>query len=249
MINKICKYVYEIFNVIINLIYPRRCPVCDNVLSKQGILCCEECRGKLKYIHEPYCKKCGKPVEDDAIEYCFDCSKKEKAFINGRAVFLYDDNMRESIVRFKYKGKREYGNFYGQEIVNVLGKYIMDLKIDAIVPVPIHRERFNNRGYNQANVIAKYIGKELGIQVISDGLIRKINTVAQKELDNKERNKNLQNAFEINHNDKLWYNINKVLIVDDIYTTGATIDGCAKALLNYSKFDIYFVTLSIGQGK
>ena len=74
------SWLKKIVEEMINLIYPRRCPICDNVLQSQGILCCEECREKIKYIKEPFCKKCGKPVEDDNIEYCFDCSKKEKHF-------------------------------------------------------------------------------------------------------------------------------------------------------------------------
>lgn len=249
VLEKIYKFTCDMCKEIINMIYPRRCPVCDNILSEQGVLCCQNCRKELKYIHEPFCKKCGKPIEKDAIEYCFDCSKKEKNFVRGRAVFIYDDKMRESIVRFKYKGKREYGQFYGQEIVNVLGKYISELKVDAIIPVPIHKERYNNRGYNQADIIARYVGDKLGIQVISDGLKRKVNTVAQKELDNKERNKNLYNAFESNIKQSVLDNIKKVLIIDDIYTTGATIDACAKALCNNKNIEVYFVTLTIGRGK
>ena len=84
---------------------------------------------------------------------------------------------------------------------------------------------------------------------MSDALIRTVNTVAQKELDNKQRNKNLFNAFEVNIQDSDLENINKVLIIDDIYTTGATIDSCAKALVDNKKIEVYFVTLSIGQGK
>ena len=243
------SWLKKIIGEMINLIYPRRCPICDNVLQSQGILCCEECKGKLKYVKEPFCKKCGKPVEDEEIEYCFDCSKKEKHFNSGRAVFIYDECMKNSIAGFKYKGKREYGEFYGNEIVNKLGDYINSLGVDAIIPVPIHKERYRTRGYNQADVIAKFVGHKLDIPVMSDALIRTVNTVAQKELDNKQRNKNLFNAFEANIQDSGLENINKVLIIDDIYTTGATIDSCAKALIDKKKMEVYFVTLSIGQGK
>ena len=243
------SWLKKIIGEMINLIYPRRCPICDNVLQSQGILCCEECKGKLKYVKEPFCKKCGKPVEDEEIEYCFDCSKKEKHFISGRAVFVYDGCMKNSIAGFKYKGKREYGEFYGNEIVNKLGDYINSLGVDAIIPVPIHKERYRIRGYNQADIIAKFVGKKLDIPVMSDALIRTVNTVAQKELDNKQRNKNLFNAFEVNIQDSDLENINKVLIIDDIYTTGATIDSCAKALIDKKNIEVYFVTLSIGQGK
>lgn len=247
--NMIFGWLKVIIEELINLIYPRRCPICDNVLQSQGILCCEECKGKLKYVKEPFCMKCGKPVENDNVEYCFDCSKKEKHFKSGRAVFIYDKCMKNSIAGFKYKGKREYGEFYGNEIVKYLGDYINSLDVDVIIPVPIHKERYKTRGYNQADVIAKYVGKKLNIPVISNALIRKVNTVAQKKLDNKQRNKNLANAFEVNLKDSELENINKVLIIDDIYTTGATIDSCAKSLIGKKKIEVYFVTLSIGQGK
>ncbi len=252
-INKCKGYLCKIINEIINLIYPVRCPVCDDIITRRGSLCHEECYEKLVKIKEPLCKKCGKMMEDESIEYCFDCTNKKKEFIEGRAVFLYDELMKNSISAFKYKSKKEYGTFYANEIVNYLGDFIKSKNIDAIIPVPVHKDKLKIRGYNQAYIIAKIVGKKLSIKVLSKALIRTTNTAPQKELNNVQRFKNLNNAFDVNRQffDSLECveKLNNILIIDDIYTTGATINNCAKALKKYKNINVYFVAVSIGHGK
>lgn len=237
----------------INLIYPRRCPVCDEVIHRQGYCICYECKDRLVKVREPICKKCGKMLEDDTIEYCFDCQRKPKNYIEGRAVYVYDSLMKESIARFKYKGKKEYAEFYSNAIVENLGDYIKKRNIELIIPVPIHRDKLKVRGFNQADVIARNIGEKLGIKVESNALVRIINTKPQKELNNIERSMNLSNAFKINSSNikykKSIENVNNILIIDDIYTTGATVDSCAKVINKLKYKNIYFVTISIGHGK
>ena len=252
-INKYKGYLYKIIKEIINLIYPVRCPVCDDIIARRGSLCHKECYEKLVRIKEPLCKKCGKMIEDESIEYCFDCTNKKKIFVEGRAVFLYDSLMKNSISAFKYKSKKEYGIFYAKEIIKWLGDYIKDKNIDAIIPVPIYKDKLKTRGYNQADIIAKIIGKELNIKVLSKALIRTTNTAPQKELNNIQRFRNLNNALDINMSflDLLEPSIelNNILIIDDIYTTGATINNCAKVLKKYKNVNVYYVAVSIGQGK
>lgn len=252
-INKYKGYLDKIIKEIFNLIYPVRCPVCDEIISRQGSLCHKECKEKLYYIKEPFCKKCGKIVEDGTIELCFDCTRKRKYFIEGRGVFLYDKIMKESIGAFKYKSKKEYGLFYANEIVQYLGDYIKSLNIDVIIPVPIHKEKLRIRGYNQADIIAKEVGRLMGIPVLSDLLLRNTNTVPQKGLNNIQRFNNLNNAFSVNDNiiksKDSNFLLNNILIIDDIYTTGATINNCTKALKKYEDINVYYVTLSIGEGK
>lgn len=252
-ISKYKGYLDKIIKEVINLIYPVRCPVCDDIVARRGSLCHRECYEKLIHIKEPLCKKCGKMLEDESIEYCFDCSKKKKVFKEGRAVFLYDKLMKNSISSFKYKSKKEYGQFYACEIVDYLGDYIRSKNIDAIIPVPIHKNKLKIRGYNQADIIAREVGKRMGIAVLPKVLIRNFNTAPQKELSNIQRFKNLENAFSINHqffqNIDVDFKLNNILIIDDIYTTGATINSCAKVLKNYCDVQVYYVALSIGQGK
>ena len=153
--------------------------------------------------------------------------------------------MQHSLYRFKYANRREYVAFYGKMACMQYARWISRLGIDAIIPVPLHRKRRRERGYNQAGLIACSLSKKLHIPVDENYIIRVKKTTPMKELNNIERVKNLQNAFQIYYNGIRY---NKVLIVDDIYTTGATIDACAKCLKEYGTDNVYAITLCIGNG-
>lgn len=155
------------------------------------------------------------------------------------------DGIKQSIYRFKYRNKREYADVYAAEIARECGIVINMWEPDVIIPVPIHKERYRQRGYNQAGLIACSLSKKLHIPVDENYIIRVKKTTPMKELNNIERVKNLQNAFQIYYNGIRY---NKVLIVDDIYTTGATIDACAKCLKEYGTDNVYAITLCIGNG-
>ena len=237
----------KIGSVILDIIYPRRCPICDGIIKERSMLCCAECKDLLQLVGQNRCYKCGKPVSED-VEYCFDCSRKKFTYIEGRAVYVYNDLMKDSIARFKYNGRVEYADYYVWSIVENLGNYIRELEVDAIIPVPIHSTKLNKRGYNQAEIIANKLGKAMNILVIPNALVRVVNTSAQKELDNKQREKNLRHAIKLNPRCNIPDDVKKVLIVDDIYTTGSTINACAKQLMYNRCIDVYFVSVSIGKG-
>lgn len=234
------------------IIYPRRCPVCTDIIVPKGEKICKDCINKLVYISEPFCKKCGKPIQSEEKEYCFDCTHKSLHFKYGRALFLYDNIMKDSIAGFKFQGKKEYADFYAEEIVKVLGDYIRYISPEVLVPVPIHRRKKRVRGFNQAELLAKKIGNGLNISVTPNLLIRNKNTIPQKELNDKERLRNLEKAFEINENDLSVITsvsqLGKVMLIDDIYTTGSTIEACTKLLLSYGFKEVYFICLCIGKG-
>ena len=241
------KNISTIFNYIVDFFYPRRCVVCDELLEI-GSTICSECRKKIILIEEPMCKKCGKEVKLDD-ELCFDCKKKEHAFIEGHGLYRYNKHMKESIVRFKYNARGEYAKFYADSIVEYYGDYIRDKKIDVIIPVPIHKNRLQKRGYNQAELIAKNVGKQLGIPVLSKALERVVDTTPQKELDNVKRGLNLMDAIRINNKSHIPDYVNNILLIDDIYTTGTTMDVCSKVLKNSNKnYNIYFISVAIGNG-
>lgn len=124
-------------------------------------------------------------------------------------------------------------------------RWISRLGIDAIIPVPLHRKRRRERGYNQAELFAKEIGKRTGIPVETKLLYRCINTRPQKELNDQERKKNLKKAFTIAQN---IVQLRKVLLVDDIYTTGSTVDAAAECLKVSGIQEVYVLCISIGRG-
>lgn len=249
MKENIRQQLYSICSVIREVLYPRRCPVCGEIVLPKGRKICPECKEKLKIIKEPFCKKCSKPLEIEEQEYCFDCKKSNFSFVRGRALFLYDSLMKESIASFKFRGKKEYADFYTEEICSYLKEDILSMEPDVLIPVPVHVAKKRKRGYNQAGLLADGIGKLLNIPVVHDFLIRNKNTLPQKTLSSKERMKNLEAAFEINKNVlSIIKRCNKILIVDDIYTTGSTIQACTKVILDYGFKEVYFVSLCIGKG-
>lgn len=237
-----------IYNLL-NIIYPRRCPICTDIVIPKGEKICKECIKCLVYIQEPRCKKCSKLIEYKDHEYCGDCDKSKFSFEYGYALWSYNSSIRKSISEYKNKGKKEYADFYVEELVKYYGDRIKKLEIDALVPVPLHKSRQNDRGYNQSEIISKKLGKALNMVHISDLLIRNKKTLRQKDLNDKERIENIQKAFVINEKvlSKI-NNLNRVMLVDDIYTTGSTINECSKVLLNNEIKEVYFITLSIGQG-
>ena len=229
---------------IINLVYPRRCPVCDDVVPMGQRLICEECRRKIEYIKEPRCRKCGKQMQDENAVFCMDCEKRKHYYECGFALYDYQ-SMKNSIYRFKYSRRSEYAEYYAKDMVEKLAEEIMRIGADAFVPVPLHEGRRIRRGYNQAEVLAKELSKLTGIPCYSKLVKRVRNTIPQKELNVQERQNNLKKAFLIQSD---VVKLNKTIVVDDIYTTGSTIDAVAKELRQHGVGKVYYLTLCIGEG-
>ena len=206
---------------------------------------CEPCRLRLHPVTEPLCKKCGKPLSAAETEYCPDCGRKKHLYTRGRAALEYDSLMRESIGRFKYNNRREYANFYVQKLLDICGPAVRSWDIDLLIPIPLHKSRRRKRGFNQAELIAKGLGRELEIPVSANYLLRTRKTSPQKELNDQERKNNLKNAFQVVNYD---VKFKKVLLIDDIYTTGSTIDAAASVLLESGAEKVYFLSISIGRG-
>lgn len=227
-----------------DLLYPRRCPVCDRAVRPFGSLVCEACRNKLAYVKAPYCMKCGKELAGETEEYCGDCMRRRHFFDRGRALYVYK-SAADSIYRFKYKGRQEYGAYYAACMASRLGRWIAGCKPDAFIPVPIHAAKKRVRGYNQAQVLAGELGRLMDIPVEADLVKRVRRTAPMKDLPLAERQNNLKKAFKICRND---VKLDTVIIVDDIYTTGSTIDAMSYELRGAGVKRIYFVALAIGNG-
>ena len=231
-------------STLVNLLFPRRCVVCDNPVNPYGKLICHDCAKTLRYVRGPRCYKCGKPLSDETMEYCDDCKRHEHEYISGMALFEYK-TVADSIYRFKYRGRREYAKFYGGQLALVFGMKLRALKIQAIVPVPIHKSKMHTRGYNQAKLLADELSKHTKIPVIDNLVIRNKKTVPLKDLSPAERNNNLRGAFKIGRNG---VKLETIIIIDDIYTTGATVDEISRLLHGAGIANVYFLSLAIGQG-
>ena len=232
----------KIWNTFLELIFPGRCPVCDKILPLGGKIC-PSCVEKPYRIVSTYCRKCGKLIDDEREEYCRDCRETIHFYIQGRALYEYA-SVRESLYRFKYKGRCEYANYYGMELAEHLGEIIRYWRPDVLVPVPLHRSRKRQRGYNQAELLARELGRRMNIPVDTKLIKRIKKTVPQKQLDRQMRQNNLKKAFKIDRND---VKLSTIIIIDDIYTTGSTVDAIARVLRETGMRNIYFIALAAGR--
>lgn len=237
-------------NEILKWLYPPRCPVCGNVTyagKTMGLLTvCPGCQKVFHRVLPPVCCRCGRPVEREE-EFCFNCRGKQFSYVRGYPVWIYNAAMRKSIAAFKYHGRREYARYYGQEFVRMYGGQLKRFPVQALIPVPLFSAKQKSRGYNQAELFAEEIGYRLGIPVYNDYLLRVRNTVPQKELNDKQRYVNLRKAFTVNKKKRKYYaGVKSIMLVDDIYTTGTTIEACTRVLLQAGVEKVYFASVSIG---
>ena len=228
----------RLYERLLDSIFPRRCPVCDDAIAPGEGLVCEECANDLRLITEPYCIKCGRPVRDETRRMCPECEERadDYEYIRGRAVYEYDDILKDSIYRFKYGGRREYARFYAEKMAENLGEQIRRWKPQALIPIPVHKSRLKQRGYNQAAVLAEELSKLISVPVREDILIRCEKTRLQKELSAAERQNNLKKALKIAHYD---VKLKSIVLIDDIYTTGSTINAAASCLRKAGVANIY----------
>lgn len=229
---------------ILDVIFPKRCIFCEKALAigeKERV--CAECSKRMIYTSEPYCMKCGKELENTEKEYCSDCEKRQHIYDRGVSVFRYGDDVRKAILRLKYSNRRENGKYFGSVMAKKYGQLIRQWNAEAIIPVPIHSSRRRKRGYNQAEIIADELSQNTGVPVDSFLIERQKKTLPQKELNDNDRKKNVECAFKICRSIVKY---KSVVVIDDIYTTGYTIDECARVLKNAGVKNIYFITVSIG---
>lgn len=229
---------------ILDLLFPGRCVYCDEIADQPGEGVCRECRNKIVYIKEPFCMKCGKQLKEEEGEYCTGCRRKAHSYIQGMALYDYG-SMSDSIYRFKYKGRQEYAHFYGRELYERKGRWLAALQPDALVPVPIHSSRKRLRGYNQAELIARALSGRSGVPVNTKLIIRVKKTIPQKNLNETERQNNLKRAFKILQND---VKLSTIVIIDDICTTGSTVNAMTEVLKSAGVEKVYYMALAVGRG-
>lgn len=233
----------------LNILFPARCPVCGDVQelnATAGI--CKSCYRQLPFVTEPCCKHCGKPIADGQAEFCYDCKKKKSSLTEGTALYVYTERMKKAMAQFKYGGSQVDGDVYGKELWKHRGGKLLAWRLDCIIPVPLHRRRQWFRGYNQAELLAEKLSEAMNVPVLADCLERKRYTRPQKGLDDRTRLKNVKGAFGWKE-DAAGESVRgrNVLLVDDIYTTGATLESCGDILRRQGAKNVYFACLCIGR--
>ena len=260
MTNKIKSYLEMGRELISSLLFPARCPVCDEILEpedvKKGIH--PACENKLYPILGAVCMHCGRPIGGDnpfskeyeyesTKEYCYDCVAKgydkQSSIRQAKALYLYKGAIKTSMYRLKYSNKREYARFFAKYAVKRYGAWMRRMGIEVIVPVPMYLPKQKKRGYNQAECFANEISKRIAIPTDVNMVRRVMDTAPQKGLGEKQRKNNLKNAFQKGKN-VVQYSC--AMVVDDIYTTGSTAEAVAQELIKQGTHRVYLMTICIG---
>ena len=232
----------NILNKITGVIFPGRCAICDRVIvDEKGI--CATCEKITKPLMGAVCMKCGKKLDGNML-YCYDCSRKDHKFVRNFSVFEYP-HVRESLYRFKYQGRAEYAKYYAMQAYRIHGERLKKLNADVIIPVPLHVSRYRKRGYNQAEELAKELSRLIHVPVKTHYIKRIKATKPLKTLDVLGRQNNLKKAFLIMQND---VKLKTIILVDDIYTTGATLDEISGVCKAAGVENIYSLTVAVGDG-
>lgn len=229
---------------VFSIFWPEVCPFCGKA-CRAGI--CDPCRKELEQlrIRDPRCMRCGKPIRYPEQEYCYDCSHNQHDYDRGYSLWLHRKPVNHSIYQFKYHNQRHFAVYYAKEMAEAFGRNVSAWAPDLIMPVPLHKRRMRKRGYNQALLLAQELGKRWNIPVDPCSMYRNKQTDPQKNLDPGKRKGNLRQAFALRDS---FRPVPAVLLIDDIYTTGNTMDAAAWKLKEQGVQKVFFLTISIGQG-
>ena len=221
-------------------LWPYRCPVCEKILRAEEGLVCGKCAAALPWVKEPRCMKCGRPVADETQEYCAACEGRERLFHRGMSALAYEGDFRKSVLRMKFHNQRVYIPFFAACMAAGCSRELYAVQPEVLLPVPMHERKKRERGFDQCALLALELSKQTGIPVQTGNLIRKRYTQPQKGLNARQRHENLHGAFLVRSPEALPAS---VMLIDDIYTTGATIDECCRVLRQAGVREINFMTL------
>lgn len=238
----------DLLETLLDFVYPRNiyCILCDEAIEKtDSYSLCTDCREEVKFITSRFCEKCGKPLEPMYLpQKCPDCIQNVHYFTKGFSCVEYDDKIKKLVYDLKYYKKRYLAYHMAEMMTARFVKLGWD-KPDVIIPIPLHPRKERERGFNQSSLIAKYVGELIDVPVECKIILRTRETETQNKLNKEERKENLKNAFQMIENQK--FTNKKILILDDIYTTGSTIDACAKELGKAKPKEIKFMTFATGR--
>lgn len=227
----------EVLNKISNIFYPEhiKCLACGDELDEETDFC-KKCLKSLPFNNENICDVCGTKIP--GVGVCPICSGKKHVFEIARAPFLYTGEIKRLIHNFKYNNARY---LFAPLSLYMLEEYkTWKMNADMIVPVPLYAKRYKQRGYNQAEELAKELSRHLNIPVVN-AVSKERETVSQTELEFKDRQENVKDAFKLI--DKSVKNKN-ILLIDDVYTTGATVKEVCRVLNKAKVNKIYVLTLA-----
>jgi len=236
----------DLFRRIVDLLLPASCTYCNGPL--RGSLVpgfCPSCWADLATLRGPACPCCGRPfASPEALSAspgheCRTCRAEPPVFDQAVAAGLFEGQLREAIHRYKYTPLRALGRPLASWMA---GSIVLTRQIDAVMPVPLHRSRLRQRGFNQALLLAKGVADRFNLALRYDDLVRIRPTRPQVELTGRERSTNVQGAFALRCPDAV--RDLHILIIDDVLTTGSTMNECARVLKDAGAATVTAFTLA-----
>ncbi|OFW81369.1 MAG: hypothetical protein A2887_03600 [Alphaproteobacteria bacterium RIFCSPLOWO2_01_FULL_40_26] len=232
---------FGIWKKLLSIFFPSHCLSCEEIVSKDALFC-SECWQKLQFISEPKCKICSYPFEVEIKHlppFCSQCLLKKPSYDRSVVIFRYNHIIRTAISALKYRDQTFLAKKFSTLLVSK-SKNEIDA-CDLITAVPLHPKKLRKRKFNQAAMIAKKLSPE---KFITDLLWRTADTTPQVQLRKKQREKNLKRAFVMNKKYRNNVKNKKILLVDDVMTTGATLENCAKELKRRGAKEVVVLTIA-----
>jgi len=236
----------SLVDIFLNLVYPDICKICGRMrATKAQSYVCDECRKDIKPIKPPVCGLCGRHFEGEiTVEFvCEDCRNRKIYYDRARSAVKYDGSVVKALHAYKYNNAMWFEPFLAQMLIKKAKEEINGGDWDCIVPVPLHFVRKNERGFNQAERLSERLSDALKIPVNTRILKRVKYTETQTALERHKRSENVKNAFALRDN-KLNIKGLRIILIDDVMTTGATVNECAKTLRKGGASSIFVLTLA-----
>jgi len=236
---------------LIDIIYPPRCAICTRFLWKNPLVretcspfCCTHCLSDFRPLVSPMCPICGQPFPSQVMEDhpCEDCLKKRPFYDAAWAPYRYEGAMLTGIHRLKYAAKNVVADAFGPLLARFAERRLDPSKHLLIMPVPLHPRRLRERGFNQSQLLAAHVSRTLHMDLDFLSLRRIRYTPAQVSLAKKDRRHNVLGAFELINSDVV--NGRSVLLVDDVVTTGSTLNECARILRQGGAKEVFGLSLA-----
>ncbi len=206
---------------------------------------CTDCSNNMSYIHHPFCTRCGKPfTTDKGISHiCYDCIKDKNKFIMSRAVFEYNGAIVKLIHRFKFGDQVNLSSFFSDELFKLYKAHFSAEHINAIIPVPLSVRRLKHRSYNQTQLLAKRLSKKLSLPIFTQVLEKIKETPPQSRLSAEKRHENVKDVYRVTNRVSL--KGKRVLLIDDVITTGATVNACTGVLMRAGIKQVYVMAIAM----
>lgn len=227
-----------------SLVYPNICLVCESSLDfEERSPFCKVCEEEIKFLKgERICMVCGRPVESGI---CYECSRGRRYLDFSRSVALYEGKWREIIHLYKYHGFYSLFSYLGEKLLETYHYYAELGEADFVLPVPIHFVDRLRRGFHHTYLLARYLSKRTGKSLLPRILYKSRRTPSQTQLGWEERKRNVKGAYRAKNHPVI--KGKNFLILDDVFTTGATLNECAKALKKAGAGKVYALTLARGE--